>query len=138
MSRRYTKGSTPFELPELPIDGHEVRWWSVEVVGHETKLVPHRAVYHERKRWDDLFESDGRPPGADFVRQWQVFRREHFTTRWDGWRGWEAYDWHLDYGTEREATLKAIEFTEQTIRRHEGQLAELRAALAEFRKAVTP
>ena len=43
------------------------------------------------------------------------------------------YDWHLDYPTERAAALKAAALTEQTIRRHEAQLAELRSALAEFR-----
>lgn len=128
--------SAPFTLADAPIDGYEVRWWSVEVVGHETKVVAHRAVYHERAAWADLFEPDGRPPGADFVREWQVFRRERFTTRWAGWYGWQAFDWHLDFGTEREAVLKAIDLTEQTIERKRGEIVELQANLAEFRRAL--
>ncbi len=127
----------PFELPSQPVDGYEVRWWSVEVLGHETKVVPHRAVFHKRRSWTELFEPDGRPPGAGFVNEWQVFRRERFTGRSEGWRdGWSDYDWGLDFGSERDALLKAVEFTEATIAKKRDDLRDLQRSLAEFRERL--
>lgn len=66
-------------LPENPIDGHEVNYFSIAY----DRVQPCRLKYHERATWREVCGGDER--GADFVDEWQVFEDGRFIARITGW-----------------------------------------------------
>jgi hypothetical protein len=105
----------PFTLPAAPVDKYEVFWWRVESYLDIPLIVESRAVYHVHTTWEVLFDADDRPPGAPFVKQWQIFRNGAFSGRGhdhtsrdgDGWNDWRGFDWSYAYATRAEAVAVA-------------------------------
>jgi hypothetical protein len=111
-----TRKPPPFTLPEEPVDQYEVFWWSVESYSDIPRIVASRAVYHMHTTWEELFDADDRPPGAPFIKQWQIFRNGAFTGRGhdhessptgDGWSDWHNFDWFGTYAMRAEAVVAA-------------------------------
>ena len=117
-------------LPAEPVDGYEIRWFSVE--GPYTRICENRLLYHVSRTWEEVYPNNGR--GADFRDEWQIFERGHFTGRLEGWETpdlnpYWPQQFERGYATRAGAVVEARRLVEARIVSLLSEAAELNTRL---------
>jgi len=123
----------PPVLPPAPVDGYEIRWWSIESYARGLVIEGHMARYHIHCQWKDEPDTGRTGNGVAFVHQWMMFHNGRFTGRTDGW-DWptrKATGWENVYATRLEAASALVEHIKVRIKDCEVELGGLRVRLAE-------
>jgi hypothetical protein len=116
------------ELPAIPIDGYEIKWWEVD----GDRVVEHRLLYHVDRTWRQVYPHAG--AGADFHDEWQAFRNDHFTGRCDGWNLFRRGAWEgvfaRGYATKEDALVELRKRLTSRLSRLREEAAEIEHRLS--------
>ena len=118
-----TKAELLFDLPDEPVDGHELRFFLLEVWGDEVSITAVTFTYHVSTPWAK-YSPDG-PGGADLVDTWMIKHDGHTVGRNPGWESWQRIGTNRHFLAYSEVREAGVAYLTERIARCQKTMAQM-------------